>query len=233
MKRRYFYILLALVLVLTACGAKEAPKADAQPAEAGIREPAPETKPDTETAPEPEPEKTPEPAAKPEPETAPEVEPAPEPEPAPAPESQPEPEPQPEPVPEPEAGPAVSLSDVCAAMVTAAEVSDPMYLDTASFANLYGIDPSWVAQSAGFVTMSGVFPDEVAIFEAVDGGAAAQIAACLQTRLDEVMVQAETYDPDSYAKAKQCSVVTNGNFVRLLLSPKQAELASAYGQYIQ
>lgn len=207
MKRRYLYILMAMALVLTACGAKQAPQDSAQPPEAVTQEPAPEPKP--------------EPEVKPEPETTRE--------PAPAPELEPEPEPDPDPEPDPE----INLDVVCASMVEAAEVTDPWYLGTESFSNLYGIDPSWVAQSAGFVTMSGVFPDEVAIFEAVNAEAAAQIADCLQTRLDEVMVQAETYDPDSYAKAKECGVVTNGNFVRMLLSPKQAELASAYGQYIQ
>lgn len=213
MKRRYLYILMAMALVLTACGAKQAPQDSAQPPEAVTQEPAPT------------PEPKPEPEVKPEPETTPES--------APAPDPEPEPTPEPEPDPEPEPEPEINLDDVCTSMVEAAEVTDPWYLGTESFSNLYGIDPSWVAQSAGFVTMSGVFPDEVAIFEAVNAEAAAQIADCLQTRLDEVMVQAETYDPDSYAKAKECSVVTNGNFVRMLLSPKQAELASAYGQYIQ
>lgn len=229
MKKRYLYILLALALLLTACAAKPEPEAPAPP-EASVSQPAAEPQPIPEPE-QPEPQPIPEPEP-PEPQPVPEPQPS-EPQPIPEPqpsEAQPIPEPQP---PEPQPATTVSLSDVCAAMVTAAEVAEPMYLDTEAFSNLYGIDPSWVAQSAGFVTMSGVFPDEVAIFEAVDAGAAAQIAACLQTRLEEVMVQAETYDPDSYAKAQQCSVVTNGNYVRLLLSPKQAELAGAYGQYIQ
>lgn len=227
MKKRYLFLLLALALLLTACAAKPEPE-PAVPSEASEPQPPAEN---TESEPEARPESGSKPSAQPEAEPAPQPVPEPEPQPEPEPEPQPEPEPEPDPVP-PEPVSAVNLSDVCAAMVTAAGVTDPMYLDTDAFANLYGIDPSWTAQSAGFVTMAGVFPDEVAIFEAVDAGAAAQIASCLQTRLDEVMVQAETYDPDSYAKAQQCSVVTNGNYVRLLLSPKQAELAEAYEQYI-
>lgn len=226
MKKRYLYLLLAMVLLLTACGAKRDNNPETQHTVV-LQNPAPETAPEPETVPNPAPETTREPETAPDAETTP----APEPQPEPAPDVEFTPAPEPQPEPEPQ--PAINLSDVCASMVTAAGVTDPMYLDTDAFANLYGIDPSWVAQSAGFVTMSGVFPDEVAIFEAADAEAAAQIAACLQTRLDEVMVQAETYDPDSYAKARQCSVVTNGNYVRLLLSPRQAELASAYGQYIQ
>lgn len=124
------------------------------------------------------------------------------------------------------------LEAVREAMVDKIGADDHLPLDAAAFENLYGIDPSTLEQGAGFVTMAGVFPDEVVLLEAVDESAAAAAAEKLQTRLDEVMVQAETYDPDSYEKAKACEVVTDGRFVRLLLSPKQDELAEVYKQYI-
>ncbi len=124
------------------------------------------------------------------------------------------------------------LEAVRQAMVDKIGAGDHLPLDAAAFENLYGIDPSTLEQGAGFVTMAGVFPDEVVLLEAVDESAAAAAAEKLQTRLDEVMVQAETYDPDSYEKAKACEVVTDGRFVRLLLSPKQDELAEVYKQYI-
>ncbi len=124
------------------------------------------------------------------------------------------------------------LEAVRQAMVDKIGADDHLPLDAAAFENLYGIDPATLEQGAGFVTMAGVFPDEVVLLEAVDESAAAAAAEKLQTRLDEVMVQAETYDPDSYEKAKACEVVTDGRFVRLLLSPKQDELAEVYKQYI-
>ena len=234
--RRIIFPLLALVLLLSACGPKQEQQETAEPAappQAESREPEAQPEPDIAPLPEPEPdaEDGRETVTDPEQEPAPEgtaiSEPRPDPEPLP----EPDPVPQPEPDPVPDGQPVI-LEDVCAAMVTAADISDPMYLDIDAFTNLYGIDPAWCAQAAGFVTMSGVFPDEVAVFEAVDADGAVKIADCLQKRLDEVMVQAETYDPDSYAKAQQCSVVTNGNYVRLLLSPKQEEMAAAYGQFI-
>jgi len=155
--------------------------------------------------------------------------------------SQPDPEPSPdadepssgadEPSPAPEQT-AVDLAAVRDAMAEGIGASDWLPLDAAAMENLYGIDGAWVAQAAGFATMAGTFPDEVALVEAVDEDAAAQVAEKFQTRLDEVKVQAETYDPESYAKALECEVVTNGCFVRLLLSPKQSELADLYAQYI-
>jgi len=154
--------------------------------------------------------------------------------------SEPPPEPvsEPSPAPSPEADEAPSesapadLAAVRDAMAEGVDASDWLPLDAAALENLYGLDEAWIAQAAGFATMAGTFPDEIALVEAVDGDAAAQVAEKLQTRLDEVKVQAETYDPESYAKALECEVVTDGCFVRLLLSPKQSELADIYAQYI-
>lgn len=152
----------------------------------------------------------------------------------PSPVSQPVSEPAPEPdeaSPSPEQAPA-DLAAVRDAMAEGIGASDWLALDAAAMENLYGIDGAWIAQAAGFATMAGTFPDEVALVEAADEDAAARVAEKFQARLDEVKVQAETYDPDSYAKALECEVVTNGCFVRLLLSPKQSELADIYSQYI-
>ncbi len=160
-----------------------------------------------------------------------------EPFPAPAPEEPaavPEAEPPAEPEEEPSADPEeVDLAAVRDAMADGVGASDWLPMDAAAVETLYGLDEAWVAQAAGFATMAGTFPDEIALVEAVDEDAAALVAEKLQARLDEVKVQAETYDPDSYAKALECEVVTDERFVRLLLSPKQSELADIYAQYIR
>ena len=68
--------------------------------------------------------------------------------------------------------------------------------------------------------------------EAVDEAAAEAVALCLQNRLDEVMVQSQTYDADNYAAAQQCQVWRDGLFVSLILSPLQAEMVACYQNYI-
>ncbi len=171
----------------------------------------------------------PEPSAEPSPTPAPEESSAAPGEPSPAPAAVPD-KPPVEPSPEAEEEPpaeaaAVDLAAVRDAMAEGVGASDWLAMDADAIGNLYGLDGAWIAQAAGFATMAGTFPDEVALVEAVDEDAAARVAEKLQARLDEVQVQAETYDPDSYAKALECEVVTNGCFVRLLLSPKQSELA--------
>lgn len=120
------------------------------------------------------------------------------------------------------------LSEVRTAMIDAQGTEDAYLLETEALLNLYGIHEEDVAQSASYVTMSGTFPDEIILTEAVDEDAAARIAACLQTRLNEVLVQSETYDPDNYQAAQACKVETDGLFISLILSPKQEDLTAVY-----
>ena len=118
----------------------------------------------------------------------------------------------------------VDLTQVRDAIIDGLEIAEPFLLDTDALLNLYGIEGAWVAQSASFATMSGTFPDEVVLVEAVDEAAAASVAQCLQSRLDEVLVQSKSYDADNYAAAQACQVRCDGLYVTLLLSPKQAEM---------
>ena len=237
-------LLAAIVLSLAACAAETAPVETEQ-----------ETLPQTDTVETPAaPEKTEEPEQPKEPEAPEETE---EPE---APEETEEPSQQEEPqTPEQSAEPeqteqteqpeqtapteqteqpaasaetGVSLADVRTAIINGLGIEGPLMLETDALLGLYGIEASIVAQSASFVTMSGTFPDEIILVEAVDEAAAASIAASLQNRLNEVLVQSQTYDADNYAAAQACTVRTNGLFVALILSPKQAEIAGIYENYV-
>lgn len=123
------------------------------------------------------------------------------------------------------------LSEVRTAMIDAQGTEEAYLLDTDALLNLYGIREEDVAQSASYVTMSGTFPDEIILVEAVDEAAAERIAASLETRLNEVMIQSETYDPDNYKAAQACKVETNGLYISLILSPNQASLTEIYQGY--
>lgn len=125
----------------------------------------------------------------------------------------------------------IDLAEVRTAMLDAQNLEDPYLLETDALLDLYGISSEDVAQSASFVTMSGTFPDEIILVQAVDIAAAERIAASLETRLGEVMVQSETYDPDNYKAAQACKVETNGLYVSLILSPNQANLLEIYQGY--
>lgn len=125
----------------------------------------------------------------------------------------------------------VSLADIRDKMIEALDPADPediLPMETPRLKNLYGIDAELVKQSASFVTMSGVFPDEVVLIEAVDDDAKAAIIEKLSARLDEVMVQAQNYDPETYALAQKCAVTDTGNFVTLILSPNYELLSDIF-----
>ena len=243
-------LIAALLLTLTACATTKDPadaETDAAQTETDTAE-TPDTEPEAETPDEKPEEETPD--AKPEeetPETKPEEETPAEPKPEeetptetkPEEETPTEPKPeedkpadtQPE-TPPAESGTSVDLSAVRADIISQLSIADPLNLETDALLNLYGIDASLVAQSASFVTMSGTFPDEVILVEAVDEAAAATIQEKLQNRLNEVLVQSESYDPDNYKAAQSCQVRVNGLYVSLILSPKQADIAAVYATYV-
>lgn len=138
-----------------------------------------------------------------------------------------EPENPPAPNP-PQSANNVSLADVRSKIMSACSASDPLMLETSALSDLYGIQPSTVKQSAGFVTMSGTFPHEVIMVEAVNSDCASQIASLLQRRLGEVLEQSKSYDAQNYALAQKCSVMRNGNYVALFLSPDSEKMAEIY-----
>jgi len=122
----------------------------------------------------------------------------------------------------------VVLSEVRDAVVEEMNIQEPFLLETEALMSLYGIDPQWVAGSAGFVTMNGTFPDEVIFVEAADEASAEQIKSKLQGRLDEVLVQSKTYDAENYAAAQSCAVTVDGTYISLILSPSHERMTEIY-----
>lgn len=234
MKKLTAWLLLAaLLLTLTACASTKAP-ADTQASEDTTQEDTVTTPETGETDPaetpdvQPEDEDTSDETADAQPEDNPDALPEANTPSDETPETQPEVQPQPE---QPTAV-SVDLAAVRTDIQTQLGITDALPLETDALLNLYGIDSSWVAQSASFVTMAGTFPDEVILVEAVDETAAASIQEKLQNRLNEVLVQSESYDPDNYKAAQSCSVRVNGCYVALILSPKQADMAAIYEGYV-
>lgn len=232
MKKLTAWLLLAaLLLTLTACASTKAPT-DTQTSEDTTQEDNVTTPETDETDPaetpdvQPEDEDTSDETADAQPEDNPDALPE---ENTPSDET---PETQPDPQPDEPADVSVDLAAVRTDIQTQLGITDALPLETDALLNLYGIDSSWVAQSASFVTMAGTFPDEVILVEAVDETAAASIQEKLQNRLNEVLVQSESYDPDNYKAAQSCSVRVNGCYVALILSPKQADMAAIYEGYV-
>lgn len=106
-------------------------------------------------------------------------------------------------------------------IITSLQITDYAEMDNGRLLDVYGIEEADLTQSASFVIMSGAYPYEIVLVEAVDDAAAGRIAEKLQARLDEVRNQYKDYDAEAYAMAQKCSVDTDGLTVSLFLSPER------------
>ncbi|MBQ2943335.1 MAG: DUF4358 domain-containing protein [Ruminococcus sp.] len=122
----------------------------------------------------------------------------------------------------------IDIAAVKEQIITDLAIEGAMDVESDRLLNLYGIAAEDVAESACFVTIEGVFPDEIVMVKATDADAAKRVAESLNTRLDEVKVQSQSYDPENYAIAQECQVLTEGNVVALFLSPKHAEMEEIF-----
>ncbi|MBQ8000825.1 MAG: DUF4358 domain-containing protein [Ruminococcus sp.] len=114
---------------------------------------------------------------------------------------------------------AVDIASVKAEIISELKMDGTMDIDSSRLLDLYGIEEAWIADSQCFVTMDGVFPDEVIMVRAADKSAVSKIEEKLEARLSEVKVQSQSYDPENYAIAQECEVITHGTVVALFLSP--------------
>ena len=122
----------------------------------------------------------------------------------------------------------VDLNALSSRIISSAGVEGAMPLSQERLTDLYGIAQSDIASSGCFITMNGSFPEEAIMIEAKDGAAKGRVVSALNTRLSDVMVQAQNYDPEDYALARQCKVISSGNYVALFVSPAHAAMESAF-----
>lgn len=113
----------------------------------------------------------------------------------------------------------VDIANVKESIISELGIDGAMDLGTDRLLDLYGIEAEDVDSSACFVTMDGVFPDEIIMVNAKSKEAMSRIEEKLRSRLDEVKVQSQSYDPENYAMAQECKVMTKGMTVALFLSP--------------
>ncbi len=122
----------------------------------------------------------------------------------------------------------VDIAKVKDSIISELSMDGAMDLGTDRLLDLYGIESDDVDSSACFVTMDGVFPDEIIMVNAKSVDAVSRIKEKLQNRLDEVKVQSQSYDPENYAMAQECKVITQGMTVALFLSPDHEAMESIF-----
>ena len=113
-------------------------------------------------------------------------------------------------------------------IVTDLAVADAMDVDASRLIDLYGIAAEDIEEAACYITMDGVFPEEVIMVKAVDADAAARVEEKLNERIEQVKVQSQSYDAENYALAQECKVIKEGNTVAMFLSPKHADMEKLF-----
>ena len=132
-----------------------------------------------------------------------------------------------------QAAKTVDLSALSNQIISKAGVEGAMPLPKERLTDLYGIAQADIASAGCFITVNGSFPEEAIMIEAKDSGAQSRIVSALNTRLADVMVQAQNYDAENYALAKQCKVITAGNYVALFVSPQHAAMESVFNAAVK
>ncbi len=125
----------------------------------------------------------------------------------------------------------VDVAAVKTEIINTVPVADSIDISTDKLMSLYGIDAASVADNASFLVMSDIFPAEIIMIKATDADAAADVAAKLQTRLDNLKVQSQSYDAESYAIAQACTVMTDGVYVAMFFSEHGAQMEEIYNSY--
>ncbi len=113
-------------------------------------------------------------------------------------------------------------------MIAEFGIKDPIVLDNSKLLDQYGITEDTIASQSSFIVMTGVFPAEIIMVEAVDEAAAKDVEAKLQARLDSLKQQSQSYDADSYAIASACEVETEGNYVALFFSEHNESMVELF-----
>jgi len=126
------------------------------------------------------------------------------------------------------AKPDVPLTAILDEIVATVPVVDGSRMSKDDLLSLYGIQTADVAEQSCLSAMNGIFPDEIVMVKATDSAACKRIREKLENRLNEVLNQSKSYDPESYAIAQKCKVDERGLYLALFVSAKHEDMTVIY-----
>lgn len=141
------------------------------------------------------------------------------------------PEPAPETVPETTAPQSTgkSVKDIYGEITQKVALNSPMVVPDDYISNYYGIDVGSLDEYVFSMSEAAISAETVAILKAKDAGSTAGLSAALQTVIDQKKSEMENYLPDQFQIVDKSSVRVNGNYVYLVISDQ----ADAINQIIQ
>jgi hypothetical protein len=120
------------------------------------------------------------------------------------------------------------LAELNGEMKSKFNAADSVDFTTDLLLNMYGIKAEDVAELGGYMTLMGVFPEEIIMIKASSEEAKAAVVTALEKRIAEVKVQSQNYDAENYALAQKCGVKSDGLYVTLFISPNVEEMTNMF-----
>lgn len=100
--------------------------------------------------------------------------------------------------------------------------------DEDTLMNFLGISVEDCAQYKVVICAEGMRSDEVWLIEAKDAAALETLQQLAQTRIEAKLEETVTYAPDQYVVVEKAVVLTNGNYLALLISPDVDALKAGF-----
>lgn len=94
--------------------------------------------------------------------------------------------------------------------------------------NVCGIKTEHYVQAVVAVSDDGLRADEVWLIEAKDADALKALKTLAESRLAQKAAESETYSPEQYAIVQKAKVLTNGNYLAVIVSPDVDDLAKLF-----
>lgn len=108
-----------------------------------------------------------------------------------------------------------------------ASMPQMLRMDETTMLNFQGIEIADCAQSAVAICAEGLRTDEIWLIEAKDEAALEKIKTLAEGRLKAKAEETVSYSPDQYAVVEKAKLLTEGNYLFLLVSPDVDTLAAA------
>jgi len=110
---------------------------------------------------------------------------------------------------------------------------DMFFPDEDTMMNFLGISVEDCAQYKVAICAEGMRADEVWLIEAKDAAALETLQQLAQTRIEAKMDETVSYAPDQYVVVEKAVVLTNGNYLALLISPEVDALKAEFEALFQ
>ena len=113
-------------------------------------------------------------------------------------------------------------------MLAANVLPEMMEFPESMVLDFYGIEEADYDQAIFYQSYDSMLADEVVLISAVDDTAASHVEEMLNARLEAKAEEAKGYSPEQFAIIEKCSVVREGEFIALIVSPEKDTLIEIF-----